>query len=195
MEIFKDVIGYEGFYKVSNIGRVMGISYKGKKILSPNKTKNGYMNVILCVNQVKTHKNIHRLVAEAFLENNDNLAVVNHKDCNKENNSVDNLEWCSVEYNNEHSKLNKRLQRYEDRPFSKLTKESVLAIPSLIENGATTDDLANLFSVSRRCIDNIFCGYNWTGLGIDFTKIKPNKKIKGTPSKFQVNRMGNTVLN
>lgn len=192
MEIFKDVKGYEGYYEVSNLGRVRSTSYKGVRILKPSSTKDGYYNVIFCVNQKKVHKLIHRLVAEAFIPNHDNLPMVNHKDCNKHNNSADNLEWCTQEFNDNHAKVNGRLQRYEDRPAAKLTKEKVLKIPDYINQGATTDDLANLFGVSRRCIDNIFQGLNWTGLGVDFTKLKPNRKIKGRPSKFQ---WDNAVLN
>lgn len=64
-------------------------------------------------------------------------------------------------------------------------------IPEYIKQGATIDDLASLFKVSRRCINNIFEGKNWTGLGIDFTTFRPNKKDKNKPSSFY---LGNTVL-
>lgn len=191
-EIFKNVKGYEGFYKVSNLGKVRSTSYKGTRILKPSKTKNGYLNVVFCVNQVKVHKLVHRLVAEAFLDNPGNLEQVNHISGNKEDNSVENLEWCTQEYNNYHAYNNHLLNRYEDRPEAKLTKEKVMQIPELIKQGATTDDLKNLFSVSRRCIDNIFEGKTWTGLGIDFTKLKPCRKLRNRPSKYQ---QGNTVLN
>lgn len=191
-EIYKPINGYENYYEVSNFGNIRSTSYKGVKILKPAKTKNGYLNVILCVNQIKIHKLIHRLVAEHFIENKENMPVVNHIDCNKLNNSVENLEWTSVEYNNIHAKENNRLQRYSDRPASKLTIVGVLDIPRLISIGATTDDLAAYFNVSRRCIDNIFEGKNWTGLGVDFTKIKPNRKIFGIPSKFKI--MANTEV-
>ena len=191
-EIFKWVKGYEGYYEVSNKGRIRSTSYKGTRILRPSKTKRGYLNVIFCVNQVKVHKLVHRLVAETFLGNPNNLGQVNHINGNKEDNSVENLEWCTQEYNNFHAYNTNLLNRYEDRPEAKLTKELVLQIPELIKQGATTDDLKNLFQVSRRCIDNIFEGKNWTGLGIDFTKLKPCRKLRNKPSKFQ---MGNTVLN
>ena len=193
-EIYRKVNGYEDYYEISNAGNVRSTSYKGVKILKPSKTKNGYLNVVLCVNQVKTHKLLHRLVAEHFIENEGNLPVVNHKDCNKLNNHYSNLEWTSVEFNNEHARLNNRLQRYEDRPASKMTVDGVLKIPKLIELGATTDDLKNYFGVSRRCIDNIFEGKNWAGLGIDFTRLKPNRKIIGVPSRFIIN-MDNTEVN
>lgn len=190
-EIFKDVKGYEGFYEVSNLGRVRSTSYKGIKILKPAKTKNGYLNVVFCIKQKKVHKLIHRLVAGAFIPNPNGLEQVNHKNGNKSDNSVNNLEWCTQEYNNYHAYNNNLLNRYEDRPEAKLTKQKVLQIPDLIKQGATTDDLKNLFKVSRRCIDNIFEGKAWNGLGIDFTKLKPCRKIKNQPSKFQ---LGNTVL-
>lgn len=191
-EIFRDVKGYEGHYEVSNFGRVRSTSYKGVKILTPSKTKRGYLNVIFCINQKKEHKLVHRLVAEAFIDNPNSLKTVNHKNGNKSNNNVENLEWCSQEDNNKHAKENGLLQRYEDRPEAKLTKGAVKMIPKLIELGATTDDLKTLFNVSRRCIDNIFEGKNWSDLGIDFTKLKPCRKIKNKPSEFQ--QMDNTEL-
>lgn len=183
-EVYKKIIGYENYYEISNYGNVRSTSYKGVRVLKPFKQRNGYLNVILCVDQVKIHKTIHRLVAINFIDNPNNLETVNHIDCNKENNHVSNLEWASMSDNRNHAIENGLLQKYEDRPAAKLTKEKVLDIPRLISLGATTDDLKNYFNVSRRCIDNIFEGKNWKGLGIDFTTIKPNKKLVGIPSKF-----------
>lgn len=191
-EIFKWVQGYEGYYEISSKGNVRSTSYKGSRILKPAKTRNGYLNVVFCIKQRKEHKLIHRLVAEAFLPNDLHLEQVNHINGNKEDNRVLNLEWCTQEYNNQHAYKNNLLSRYENRPAAKLTKEKVLSIPKLIEQGATTDDLKVLFNVSRRCIDNIFEGKNWAGLGVDFTKLKPCKKIRNKPSLFN---QGNTVLN
>ena len=189
-EIFKDVKGYEGYYEVSNLGRVRSTSYKGTRILKPS-LKSRYKIVVFCINQIKVHKLVHRLVAEAFIPNPNNYSIVNHIDGNRKNNEVSNLEWCTPLYNTQHAKSHNLLNRYEDRPTAKLTKEKVLLIPELINLGATTDDLKNLFNVSRRCIDNIFEGKNWTDLGIDFTKLKPCRKIRNIPSRFQ---MDNIVL-
>ena len=189
-EIFKDVKGYEGYYEVSNLGRVRSTSYKGTRILKSS-LKSRYKIVVFCINQIKVHKLVHRLVAEAFIPNPNNYSVVNHIDGNRKNNEVSNLEWCTPLYNTQHAKSHNLLNRYEDRPAAKLTKEKVLLIPELINLGATTDDLKNLFNVSRRCIDNIFEGKNWTDLGIDFTKLKPCRKIRNIPSRFQ---MDNIVL-
>ena len=167
-EIFKDVKGYEGYYEISNLGRVRSTSYKGKKILKPAITKNGYLNVIFCINQKKEHKFVHRLVAEAFIPNINNYSTVNHKDEDKLNNYVENLEWLSVEDNN----------RYSNSKM--LTKQKVLQIPSLIDQVYTQLDIAKYFNVSRRAIQSILRGEHWKDLGIDFTKLKCNRKKRNS---------------
>ena len=110
-EEWRPIEGYEGLYEVSNTGQVRSFDryvkysngrihlHKGK-VLSPIKDRDGYLQVNLCysgrINSIK----IHRLVAQAFIPNPDNLPQVNHKDEDKSNNRVDNLEWCSQLYNN-----------------------------------------------------------------------------------------------
>lgn len=102
-EIWKDIEGYEGLYQVSNFGNVRSIprkgTYKTVHILKPGKTRKGYFQVILTKNSIGKPFRIHRLVAKAFIPNLNNLPQVNHKDGNKLNNCVDNLEWCTNEYN------------------------------------------------------------------------------------------------
>ena len=106
-EIWKDIDGYEGLYQISNLGRVKSLKYHNnkfkltvsrEKILKPCIHSNYYC-VILTKN--KNHKNysVHRLVAQAFIPNPKNLPCVNHKDENKLNNEVSNLEWCTYKYN------------------------------------------------------------------------------------------------
>ena len=102
MEIWKDIQGYEGLYQVSNYGNVKSLNYRmtGKeRILKSGKTVNGYLAVDLCKNGKRKHSLIHRLVAQAFLENPNNYPQVNHKDENKQNNHVSNLEFCTSFYN------------------------------------------------------------------------------------------------
>lgn len=168
MEIFKDIKGYEGFYEISNFGNVRSTSYKGTRILKPSVTKNGYLNVVLCINQHKEHKLVHRLVADAFIPNPLNYKTVNHKDENKLNNCVENLEWLSTEDNNRYSNHNM------------LDKERVLKIPELIELGYTQLEIANYFNVSRRTIQFILNGDHWNNLGIDFTKLKCKRKVRNS---------------
>ena len=93
-EIWKDVVGYEGLYEVSNFGNVRSL-FRYKKQLRWDVANNRYATVQLFKNKIGKRLLVHRLVAEAFLPNPRNLPVVNHKDENKLNNNVDNLEWCT----------------------------------------------------------------------------------------------------
>lgn len=99
-EIWKDKKDYEGHYQVSNCGRVKSIKFGKERILKPFTDGRGYLYVNLCKNNKQKTYKVHRLVAEAFLPNPNNLPMINHRDENKSNNSVNNLEWCDVKYNN-----------------------------------------------------------------------------------------------
>jgi hypothetical protein len=113
-EIWKDIPNYEGLYQISNLGRVKSLpknasnQYTTERILKPSQPKNDYCRVILTRN--KKHKSfyIHRLVASVFIPNPNNYLVVNHKDENKHNNKVDNLEWCTPYYNQTYGTKNIR---------------------------------------------------------------------------------------
>lgn len=109
IEEWREIEGYEGLYQVSNLGRVKSlfrvvIRSNGKpntvneKILKYGMNR-GYCAVVLCKNGKRKMYKVHRLVAMAFLSNPHNLPEVNHKDENKKNNCVDNLEWCTPKYN------------------------------------------------------------------------------------------------
>ena len=97
MEEWKNVIGYEGLYEVSNIGNVRNV--RRNTLLKLSKTNYGYIQVYLYKNGIRTGLKVHRLVAQAFIPNPDNLPQINHLDEDKTNNRVDNLEWCSHKYN------------------------------------------------------------------------------------------------
>ena len=110
-------------YEVSNLGNVR--NKKTGKVLKPRQ-KNGYLVVDLLLDDVIKNLRVHRLVAKAFIPNPDNLPQVNHKDFNKSNNDVSNLEWISRADNIQHSHDNGRMQkRYEIGPVTVLTVEQV----------------------------------------------------------------------
>lgn len=107
-EIWKDVVGYEGLYKVSNLGNVFSIPRQGthskeKYFLKKNKDRKGYLHVTLFKKCKSFNTGVHRLVAEAFIPNPKNKPQVNHIDGNKENNCVNNLEWVTNQENIDHS--------------------------------------------------------------------------------------------
>lgn len=111
-EFWKDVVGYEGLYQVSNLGKVRSVDrvvdcrwghnkkLEGKEIKS-NLDKDGYLKLALSKYGKRKTYAVHRLVADAFIPNPHNLPCINHKkEFEKTNNSVENLEWCTVKYNN-----------------------------------------------------------------------------------------------
>ena len=93
----KDVVGYENIYGVTSCGKVW--SYRNECFLKPKCEKNGYLRVQLCKNGEVKMYSLHRLVAQAYIPNPENLPQVNHKDENKANNCLQNLEWCDAKYN------------------------------------------------------------------------------------------------
>lgn len=114
-EVWKDVAGYDGMYKVSNLGNVMSYNlyaHKEPRLLKARKHPLGYRQVVLSKNGKVEQPLIHRLVAEAFIENPNGYEFVNHKDEDKANNKAENLEWCTKSYNATYS-LNLHPERAE----------------------------------------------------------------------------------
>ena len=109
-EEWRDVCGYEGIYQVSNLGRIRSLDrycrgmngckiFHHGKILSQSTQKNGYKYIHLKLDGTQKSCRVHRIVAEAFVDNPNGYAEVNHIDENKANNRADNLEWCTRSYN------------------------------------------------------------------------------------------------
>lgn len=122
IEKFKPVKGYTGIYEISNLGRVKSLSriierndgntrLTEDRIILPFTTKAGYSQIVLCKDGVRKKHYIHRLVALAFIPNDNPIEkiVVNHKDENPKNNTVGNLEWCTQRYNMRYGKMQAKL--------------------------------------------------------------------------------------
>lgn len=110
-EIWKDIQGYEGKYQISSLGRVKscrrtsvvngGVYSRSEKILKQS-IVSGYNTVCLCNQSMQKNFKVHRLVASSFVPNPNNFKYINHIDENKQNNSSDNLEWCTAKQNTNH---------------------------------------------------------------------------------------------
>ena len=151
-EIWKDVKNFENSYKISNDGQVYSIPRNGTKggILKPTKQKNGYYFIHLRNKNKKINTGIHRLVAEAFIPNPENKPTVNHKDGNKGNNNVENLEWATYKEQLEHSlKLGLRKSQCN------IQRKAVVILPNndkiYFEN---INDLTKYFNKSRSYISH-----------------------------------------
>lgn len=157
MENWKAVKGYEGLYEVSDKGRVKGL--KRNRILKNIVDSLGYVRVSLCKeNKPKAHK-IHRLVAEHFLKPSE-YKVVNHIDGNKENNSVENLEWCNASQNRKHACDTGLAAKEEGRLIMcNETKEVYKGVMSA----------ARHIGISHTMISSIINGVGGTAKGLTFS--------------------------
>lgn len=172
-EIWKDVKGYEGLYQVSSLGRIKSLRnysgvhkkyYKYEKIMRPVDNGKGYLAIMLSKNKIKKHKYIHRLVAETFIPNPNKLPEVNHKDENKQNNNVDNLEWCTKKYNNCYGTKNKRGAKARGKAVLQIninTNEIINTFDSMHEAARKTDiSQGNIWSCCNGKYKSIG-GYKW----------------------------------
>ena len=129
-EEWKDIPNYDGLYKISNLGNVKSFNTKTnhKQPINLKQTmdrKNGYLTVSLCKDKVQKIYRVHRLVAEAFIPNPNNYPIINHKDGKKQNNNVNNLEWCTHQQNIIHSWENglSYISEKHRQTASRVTKE------------------------------------------------------------------------
>lgn len=176
MEEWKDIYDYEGAYQISNLGRVRSlprkiiysngkiIHYHGGLISTKERKKDKYWTTCLCKNQIEQTMYIHRLVALHFIPNPKNKPEVNHKDGDKSNNKVTNLEWATESENNKHAHeigLNSSLKG-ADSKFAKLTWENVFEIRRMWESGGYTQtEIADIYNVGGPNICNIVNFKTW----------------------------------
>lgn len=172
-EIFKDILGYSEFYSVSNYGNVF--SKRQNKNLSFGDNGKGYLFVNLYNNGISKRFYVHRLVALTFIDNLDNKKQVNHKDCNKSNNYLSNLEWITPEENINHAVLNKRFytsdyqkkqtslaNRGSKSHLTKLSEIDVLRIKIAINTKFYTQkEIAEIYNTTRGNISAISRGKSW----------------------------------
>ena len=174
-EVWKDIEGYEGLYQVSNLGNIKSLKRNTahERILIPRVGRDGYKYVGLSKNGICKSKKIHRMVAETFLPNINDLPQINHIDGNKLNNKLENLEWCNASYNQKHayrlglSKHWMKGRKGKNCPFSKkvdqYTKNNILI--------KTWDSMSDIKRTLNLAVSNIslacqgkkktYCGFIW----------------------------------
>lgn len=163
VEVWRDIEDYVGSYQISNFGRVRSLERiencrgRGKRLnkgrfLKQFNGKDKYKFVSLCKYGKTKQCSVHRLVAQAFIPNPDNLPCINHKDENKSNNSVNNLEWCTIAYNNNYGTAIQRRVEKQSKPVLQYTLngEFVNEYPSVMETARQTGILQS--NISMCCL-------------------------------------------
>jgi len=192
-EVWKDVIGYEGYYKISNFGRIMtvrrieNITKFGKattmiinqRLGAITINKQGYPCAILTINGNTKRCLIHRVLAQAFIPNPENKKTVNHKNGIKCDNNLDNLEWATYTENIKHAYDNglrkvselqktkyKMLYTGEGSHRSKLKENDISVILSMRKDGISVKDIAFKYNVNTVTIYNVINGKRWNNIQI-----------------------------
>lgn len=172
-EIWKSIVGYEGLYEVSNLGKVrrlartaittQGAKHLALKILAPFVSCKGYYVATFIKNGRTAKYSVHRLVAEAYIENPDCKPEVNHLDLDKQNNKFSNLEWATRQENAAHAtQLGRNSAASNPTKQRKLNPETVAEIKTLLnQNMLSFADIALMFNVSRVTIAKIKQGTTW----------------------------------
>ena len=185
MELWKPIKGYEGLYEVSNLGRVRSLTRdirirrgkseyvytKNGNIVEPQERQHGYLGVCLYGHGGKngrfTQKSVHRLVAEAFVENPNGYEEVNHKNENKKDNRVENLEWCTHRQNTLYGtaisrRTEKAINGAKSKPIDQytLSGEYVRTFPSMAEASRHGFDASNIHSAIHGKYTHAY-GYKW----------------------------------
>lgn len=168
MEIWKDIEGYPN-YKISSLGRLKSIKFKNHRFITGAFDKDGYIRIGLSNNSGIKYTRLHRLVAEAFIENKENKPFVNHKNGIKDDNRLDNLEWVTASENTRHAySTGLHSQLGERNACSKLTKEQVLEIKRLYrDTNITHKEIAEKFGLHPEYPHLIKDGRRWGWLKLE----------------------------
>lgn len=217
-EIWKDITDYEGFYAVSNFGKIKRIEHKDnnghiykERILKLIKQSNsGYLHVHLSKNGVAEWRSVHRLVAEAFVDKREGCNIVNHLDNNPSNNRADNLEWTTYKGNMQHATKQGRM-KYQPENLKKAhesLKKPVIAISGEEKiKFNSQSEAARILGISRAHIAaacrkeygyNTVGGYEWAYQDEEYQKrIKPKKEKMSAEERREFQRkqmIGNKIM-
>ena len=199
---WKPVEGYNGLYLISDNGDVFSV--RSNRLLTPRVDRGGYKAIELNLNGIAKKMFVHRLVAEAFIPNPDNLPIINHKDENPRNNSVDNLEWCSYQYNTSYGTCQERrikntcFKRGSDNPQAKKVYQFDMDGNLIAEYGSVIDAAIqtglNHKSISKACNGKLKkyseCVWSYDGT-FHYDKVKHYKPRFGAIRQYDL--QGNLI--
>lgn len=162
-EIWKSIEGYEGLYEVSNLGRIKSLRYANSnspnpRVLKTPSTKGGYPHLGLYKDGVPTTFNVHELVAKHFIPNPENYPTINHIDENKLNNRVDNLEWCTQMYNNNHGS---RVENLSKKTYQYTLDGQFIKVWDSTQEAQRNGYISSCISQCCNGIRNTHKGYIW----------------------------------
>lgn len=159
METMREIPNYKGYFATPD-GRVY--SEKVKRFLKPRNHR-GYWSIGISVDGKKKTATVHRLIAFAFVDNPENKKVINHKDGDKKNNNISNLEWCTTSENILHAfktGLSSPMAGSK-HGFAKLTEADIPVIRSLSSQGKSLSQIAGKFKVDIKTVHRIVQGKGW----------------------------------
>ena len=184
-EIWKPVVGFENLYEISSFGRVKSLAHSVKssngktlnyreRIVKQVETTSGYKFIVLTKNKESKNFSVHRLVAESFIENTNNYTDVNHKDGNKKNNCVENLEWCTRSENLKHA-INIGLIKNQ----CKICRKVTVKCGEKITVFETMKDCAEFFGFKRGWLHNQIRNHGLTFVYKNYQIIVSERSVAG----------------
>lgn len=183
MEIWKDILGYEGYYQVSNLGNVKSLdrvretlptakkqfkTFNEGRVLIPKESNRGYLRYALTKEGKTKYLSAHRLVAQSFIPNIKDKPDVNHINGIKTDNRIENLEWCTGSENIKHNYvLGIMNQKGDKNNCAILTIEQVKEIKVKLLNGITPRQISEQYPIHRTSVYDIKKGRNWNHVFLD----------------------------